>query len=66
MQAERCWDMKLEDMTPKQIEEARKCRSREEFLEFVKREGIELDDDEFESIAGGVIPLGARNIISHL
>ena len=45
--------MKLKDMRPDQVKRANECESAEEFREFCVSEGIELTDDELETIAGG-------------
>jgi len=34
-------------------DEARKCRTPEDFLALAKREGIELTDEQLDGIAGG-------------
>ena len=45
--------MRLEDMTPEMVEEAKKRESREERMAFIQENGIELTDEQLEGIAGG-------------
>ena len=45
--------MKLEELTPEQIEKAKKCETREERMAFIKENGIELTDEQLEGISGG-------------
>ena len=45
--------MRFEDLTPEQIEKAKKCETREERMAFIKENGIELTDEQLESVAGG-------------
>lgn len=40
-------------MTLEQIEQARKCATPKECLAFIKENGIELSDEQLESISGG-------------
>ena len=44
--------MKFEELTPEQIEKAKKCETREERMAFIKENGIELTDEQLESVAG--------------
>ena len=45
--------MNLEDLSPEQIEKAKACTSREEFLKFVEEEKLELSLDDLDGAAGG-------------
>ena len=45
--------MRLEDMTPKMIEQAKGCETDEERLAFIQENGIELTDEQLEGISGG-------------
>lgn len=45
--------MKFEDLTPQQKEKAIACKTPNELLELAKQEGIELSDDQLDSISGG-------------
>ena len=45
--------MRFENMTPEMIEKAKKCETAEERMAFIEENGIELDDKQLESIAGG-------------
>ena len=45
--------MKLDDLTPEQIEKARACASANELVSLAKEEGLELTDEQLESVAGG-------------
>ena len=47
--------MKVEDLTPEQIEKAKACKSAEELLALAKEEGIELSDKQLEAVNGGGI-----------
>ena len=47
--------MKSEDMTPEQIEQAKKCATSEECLAFIKENGIELSDEQLEAVSGGAL-----------
>ena len=44
--------MKFEELTPEQIEKAKRCETREERMAFIKENGIELTDEQLESVAG--------------
>jgi hypothetical protein len=46
--------MNLDNLTPEQQEKAKACKTPEEFLEMIREEGIELTDEQLESISGGV------------
>ena len=45
--------MKVEDLTPEQIEKAKACRSPEEIVAVFREEGIELSDAQLEKVSGG-------------
>lgn len=45
--------MKFEDLTPQQKEKAIACKTPNELLELAKQEGIELSDDQLDTISGG-------------
>ena len=45
--------MKLEDMTPEQMEQVKKCETPEECMAFMAENGIELSDELLDSITGG-------------
>ena len=44
--------MKFEELSPEQIERAKKCESPEERMAFIAEEGIELTDEQMEGISG--------------
>ena len=44
--------MKFEDLTPEQMERAKKYESPEERMAFIAEEGIELTDEQMEGISG--------------
>jgi len=41
------------DLTPDQMEKARTCRSSDDLVELAKSEGIELTDEQLDTVAGG-------------
>ena len=43
----------FKDLTPEQLEKARACKSPDELVELAKSEGVELNDEQLEAIAGG-------------
>jgi bacteriocin-like protein len=43
----------INDLTPEQMEKARACKNSDELVELAKSEGIELTDDQLDSISGG-------------
>ena len=43
----------LKGLTKEQLEKARACKTNQELLEFIKEEGVELDEDQLEMVAGG-------------
>ena len=47
--------MNIDNITPGFAEKARACETSDELLELAKQEGIELTDEQIESISGGGI-----------
>ena len=45
--------MNFDDLTPEQMERAKKLRTAEEMLAFAKEEGFELSNEELDDISGG-------------
>ena len=45
--------MQFEDLTQEQLDKARACTSAEELMALAQQEGIELSDQELESVSGG-------------
>lgn len=45
--------MEFTDLTPEQQEKAKSCKSTEDLIALAKSEGIELSDEQLESISGG-------------
>ena len=45
--------MKLDNLTPEQMEKAKACTSAEELMALAKEEGVELSDEQLEAVAGG-------------
>ena len=43
----------FDELTPEQMEKARACKSADDLIELAKSEGIELNDDQLDAIAGG-------------
>ena len=43
----------FDELTPEQMEKARACKSADDLIELAKTEGIELNDDQLDAIAGG-------------
>ena len=43
----------FDELTPEQMEKARACKSADDMIELAKSEGIELNDDQLDAIAGG-------------
>ena len=41
------------ELTPEQMDKARACKNADELVELAKSEGVELTDDQLDSIAGG-------------
>ncbi|MBR0405473.1 MAG: Nif11 family protein [Eggerthellaceae bacterium] len=46
--------MNLEDLSPEQQEKIRSCKTLEELVELVEKEGYELSNETLEAIAGGL------------
>ena len=45
--------MEYKDLTPELLEEAKACKSPEEFLGFCKKNMITLSDEQLEALSGG-------------
>ena len=45
--------MELNDLTDEQKAQVMACKTAEELVELAKAEGVELSDEQLESIAGG-------------
>lgn len=45
--------MNYEDLTPEQMEKAKKLQTPEEMLAFAREEGFELSNEELDAISGG-------------
>ena len=45
--------MNIEDLTPELKEQAKACKTKEEFLAFAKSNLISLSDEQLEGLAGG-------------
>ena len=45
--------MDFDNLSPELREEAKKCKSPEDFLELAKREGIQLNNEQLEVISAG-------------
>ena len=45
--------MNVNDLSPELRERALECKSREELAELAKNEGVELSDEQLESLSGG-------------
>lgn len=43
----------LKGLTKEQVEKARACKSTKELFELAKEEGLELNDEQLEAVAGG-------------
>ena len=41
------------EMTPEQMEKARACKSSDDLVKLAKDEGVELTDEQLDTIAGG-------------
>lgn len=48
--------MDFSNLTPEQIEQAKKCASPEERLAFIKENGVELTDEQLENVSAGLSP----------
>ena len=45
--------MNVNDLSPELRKRALECKSREELAELAKNEGVELSDEQLESLSGG-------------
>lgn len=45
--------MDFKDLTPEQQEKARACKSADELIKLAEAEGVELNDEQLDTIAGG-------------
>ncbi len=45
--------MRLEDLSPEQIEQAKRCETPEERMAFITGNDIDLTDEQMDAIAGG-------------
>ena len=45
--------MEFKDLTPEQREKAKACTSAEELIALAQAEGVDLTDEQLESVAGG-------------
>ena len=45
--------MEFKDLTPEQKEKARACKTAEELVALAESEGMDLSDEQLESVAGG-------------
>lgn len=45
--------MEFNDLSPELQEKAKACETPEEFIALAKEEGIELSEDQLESLSGG-------------
>ena len=45
--------MDIKNLSAEQMEKARACTSAEELLELAEAEGIELSEEQLDSVAGG-------------
>ena len=43
----------IKNLTEEKMEKARACKSSEELVELAKAEGVELNDEQLDAIAGG-------------
>jgi hypothetical protein len=41
------------DLTPEQMEKARECKTADDLVKLAEAEGIELNDEQLDAIAGG-------------
>ena len=46
--------MDITNLTPEQIEKAKACTSAGELMELAKAEGMELTDEQLDTISGGM------------
>ena len=54
--------MRFEDMTPEMIEKIRGCETDEGRRAVLEENGIELDDEQLDGIAGGVFDCGIKGM----
>jgi len=47
--------MKIEDLTPEQIEQAKGYETVEERMAFLEDNGVELSDEQLEALSGGSV-----------
>ena len=45
--------MDFSNLTPEQMEKAKACTNSAEFIELAETEGVELNDEQLDAIAGG-------------
>ena len=45
--------MKLDELTPEQIEKVKACASADELASLAKEEGLELSEEQLDSVSGG-------------
>ena len=45
--------MKLNELTPEQLERAKACTSPEELMSLAKECGLELSDEQLDAVSGG-------------
>ena len=45
--------MDIKDLTPEQMKKAKACESREDLVALAKEEGVELTDEQLETLSGG-------------
>lgn len=43
----------LKGLTPEQLEKASHCKNNKELLELAKKEGVELNEEQLNSVSGG-------------
>lgn len=48
--------MNIEDLSPEVLEKAKACETPEELFALAKEEGIELSEEDLETISGGPLP----------
>jgi len=51
----------FENLTPEQIEKAKACKTVEELIALAKAEGVELSEEQLESLSGGVAGWGVSD-----
>ena len=45
--------MDIKDLTPEQMKKAKACESQEDLIALAKEEGVELTDEQLETLSGG-------------